>query len=205
MMKNRQFMMGLGIGLIAGSLLLQIMMIGQRQPAPLTTREQVEQAAASLNLRIVEQDQELLTEEEWQAKSKVDNADSGNADKGADSKSEPVQPSKPQNPEEPAEPKQDTEASAPEADKPQTKAPDQPDEPKPAYVQFTITAGSKLSDVAAGLQTAGVIEDKKAFVQEAVSRQVNYKIQSGTFTFKVGESINSILNKIAPKPAEKKS
>lgn len=200
MMKNRHFMLGLGIGLIVGSLLLQIMMIGQRQPTLLTTREQVEQAAASLNLRVIEQDQELLTEEEWQTKSKENNAG-----KAADSKNETVQPAKPQTPEQPAEPKKGTEVSAPQADNPQTKAPEQPNEPKTAYVQFTITSGSKLSDVAAGLQKAGVIEDKKAFVEEAVSQKVNYKIRSGSFTFKVGEDFNSIINKIAPVSAEKKS
>lgn len=51
MMKNRFFMLGLGIGLIAGALLLQLMIAGRG--APLTKEELIRQAA-SLNLTVVD-------------------------------------------------------------------------------------------------------------------------------------------------------
>ncbi|MDU4698679.1 MAG: hypothetical protein E6Y08_22940, partial [Paenibacillus sp.] len=65
MMKNRQFMLGLGCGLIAGALLLQLMLIGQGGNKELYTKEQIERAAVLAGLKVVEADQELLTEEEW--------------------------------------------------------------------------------------------------------------------------------------------
>lgn len=59
MIKNRSFMLGMGTGLITGALLLQLAMIGQGQSQQSSTdpknmtREQLEKAAAGLNLRSV--------------------------------------------------------------------------------------------------------------------------------------------------------
>ncbi|MFD2878748.1 hypothetical protein ACFTAO_26680 [Paenibacillus rhizoplanae] len=51
MMKNRFFMLGLGVGLIAGALLLQLMIAGRAAPL---TKEELIQQATRLNLTLVD-------------------------------------------------------------------------------------------------------------------------------------------------------
>lgn len=74
MIKNRSFMLGMGTGLITGALLLQLAMIGQGQSQQSSidpknmTREQLEKAAAELNLQINDSSDPKMTEEEWRNK-----------------------------------------------------------------------------------------------------------------------------------------
>ena len=59
MIRNRFFMFGLGVGLIAGALLLQLMISGRAAPL---TKEQLIKEAAKLNLTVV--DNAKATDEE---------------------------------------------------------------------------------------------------------------------------------------------
>ncbi|MEF2965183.1 hypothetical protein V3851_05000 [Paenibacillus sp. M1] len=196
MIRNRQFMLGLGSGLIAGALLLQVMMIGQGQGSGLQTKKQVEQAAASLNLKVVESDQELLTEEEWRAKTEEGQAEAGQEAEQTDI---PV----PDTPDTPAEPQAPEALDKPGVDAvPETAAPPEPTEPKQASVEYKIAYGSTLTAVAEGLFQSGVISDKDAFLQEAKKRKINSKVRTGTFTFQVGEDYDSIIAKISPGAAD---
>lgn len=206
MFKNRHFMMGLGIGLIVGALLLQLMTFSQGGSKKLWTKEQVEQAAELLNLKIVEHDQELLTEEEWEAKS----AQTGQAE-DADQASKPGTDPKAEKAEAPAEPKTPAAPTArgdqtgevsktAEPKKPETDTPKEPDEPEAAEVQYKITYGNTLTNVADGLYKKGVIDDKEGFLKKARARKINAKIRTGTYSFQVGEDYDSIIDKIiAPK------
>ncbi|MED4957119.1 hypothetical protein P9747_20680, partial [Paenibacillus macerans] len=96
MIKNRHFMLGLGCGLIAGALLLQLMILGQGG-GKLYTAEQVKQAAEQLGLKVVAADEELLTEEQWQEKAGTGQEDGGEGD-------EPDVPASPKNPDAPQAP-----------------------------------------------------------------------------------------------------
>lgn len=194
MIRNRQFMFGLGIGLIAGALLLQFMMIGQMQTGKLKTKEQVEQAAAALQLKVVPADQQLLTEDEWRAKAEEEG--SGQTTEGnPNTPDTPVTPESPQNTEEPDP------GSVPESS-----APSNPDQPvnEPVSVKYKIVAGSTLTGVAEGLLQAGVINDKDAFLKRAKDKKINYKVRTGTFTFEIGEDYDSIIGKISPGSAKSK-
>ncbi|WMT39167.1 hypothetical protein RE628_16940 [Paenibacillus sp. D2_2] len=158
MIKNRHFMMGLGIGLIVGALLLQLMMIGQGGSGKLWSKEQVEQAAALLNLKVVEHDAELLTKEEWEAQSKQDGQATG-SDQGSKPDSEgkkvdvPADPKTPTVPDTPAT----TDASVNDTSKatvpetPKTDVPKEPNKPEPEEVEYKITYGNTLTNVADGL------------------------------------------------------
>jgi len=208
MIRNRQFMMGLGAGLIAGALLLQLMMIGQGT-GKLRTKAEVEQAAALLNLKVVEAEQELLTEEEW----KKEREGEGTAgEQQADPPKQPKTPDAPGTPEQPVQPessKKPETSKAPEASKPpgetaapKTETPVKPQAPQKTTVTYKISAGSTLSGVAEGLEKSGVIADKTAFLKEAKSKKINTKIRTGTFTFELGEEIGSIISKITAAPAK---
>ncbi|MNO11974.1 YceG-like family protein [compost metagenome] len=217
MFKNRHFMMGLGIGLIVGAVLLQLMNLGQRYSGQLATKQQIEEAAGKLGLKVVENEAELLTEEEWKLKMEnSDEAEEGSSDASADqgtTQTEPVQETeKPTAPEEPKTPEsadtaknnaaasENNKASteSPSADKPA--APAAPAEPKKATVEYKVAAGSTLTGIAEGLQKSGVISDKDAFIKKAKEKKVNTKIRTGTYHFVVGEDYISIITKLTAKP-----
>lgn len=194
MIKNRTFMMGLGAGLVIGALLLQLMLVGERSMTSGEEREwskeQVVKAAESLNLQVVESSDELMTEEQWEEKKKRKNGKSQGT--SAQSPSKPSDAGTPESPKKPASPETDA------------KKPSVPKNPTPAEIAFVIKRGN-LADVAKGLQNAGVIKDKEAFIKAATAKRINKFIQQGTFYFTPGEDLNSIITKISTKPPEKPS
>ncbi|MGG6311150.1 hypothetical protein [Paenibacillus macerans] len=200
MMKNRHFMLGLGCGLIAGALLLQVMLIGQGSGKALYTKEQIQQAAEQVGLKVVEGDQELLTEQEWLERS---GQETGLPDDGAagqpSSPASPQQPDKPKTPDSPAQPDNGEGKPISDANTGKTNSPREPAEPQPVAVEYKIVDGTTLNGVAEGLQLAGVIADKEAFLKTAVAKKINYKVRAGTYTFREGEDYDSIISKITPK------
>ncbi len=72
MIKNRSFMIGLGSGLLVSALLLQLMNAGtganvvpQASEVVKPTKEQLQEQAEALGLKLVEADDKRMTEEEW--------------------------------------------------------------------------------------------------------------------------------------------
>ncbi|MDQ0090595.1 hypothetical protein J2T12_004018 [Paenibacillus anaericanus] len=205
MIKNRHFMLGLGIGLIIGALLLQIMMIGQGSYKALTTVKEVQQAAAELNLKVVDNKVELLTEDEWRAKYPEDVLSNGDVEKG--STEDPVQPSSPDSPatpDSPVEPKTETDSSSIKKEEEiQIDTPKSPEVPEPVVVEYRIRSGATLAGVASGLKKAGVISDETAFIKKASAKGINRKLQVGTYKFTKEEDFNSIISKITLKSSGK--
>ncbi|WHX51118.1 hypothetical protein QNH46_10970 [Paenibacillus woosongensis] len=212
MFRNRNFMLGLGIGLIVGAFLLQLMNIGQGQQNKPVTVEQIQQAAEKLRLKVVSEDERLLTEEEWKAEMEKKAAE------------EPVQPKQPDTPDKPAVPQEPhsdgegassssatskSEAAVPAAPElPDAKAPATAEsasvnQPEPVTVKYKIAYGDSLTAVADGLQKAGVISSSEAFIKEASKRGINTKIRTGTYSFQIGEKYSSIITKITTKPSAK--
>ncbi|MGG3279684.1 endolytic transglycosylase MltG [Paenibacillus solani] len=199
MIKNRTFMMGVGTGLVIGAVLLQLMWVGQGTTASVTqslTKEELTAAAEALDLQVVEGSDELLTEEQWEEKKLADNDGSESADKDSSLKPNSEKPAIPQQPKQPG-------ADADKQESPQVNKPVEPKTPAKvkASIQVRIPAGNNLSDVANSLLTAGVIEDKQAFINKATEKKINRTIQSGTYSFTAGESYNSIIAKITAKPS----
>lgn len=204
MIKNRTFMMGLGAGLVLGALLLQLMLVGERSMTSGEEREwskeQVVKAAESLNLQVVESSDELMTEEQWEEnKKKKKNESQGTS---AESPSRPSDAGTPESPKKPASPK--ISKSPADSPDPDAKEPSVPKDPTPAEIAYVIKRGN-LADVAKGLQNAGVIKDKEAFIKAATAKGINKFIQQGTFYFTPGEDVNSIIAKISMKLPEKPS
>lgn len=199
MLKNRTFMLGMGTGMIAGALLLQLAIIGQGQSQGADasrelTREEVETAAQRLGLQVSDSTEPLMTEEQWRQKA---------IEKGS------------KTPEEPAAPDSADAASAPKVpQQPQTgnpetaaplmgnkvQAPEKPAAPEAPPIRYRIVPGSNLSSVAKGLQKAGVIADADAFQKAANEQKINTKIRSGTYSFREGETFSSIITKITTPP-----
>ncbi|MEC0183361.1 endolytic transglycosylase MltG [Paenibacillus peoriae] len=214
MIKNRSFMLGMGTGLVTGALLLQLAMIGQGQSQPSSidpknmTREQLEKAAAGLNLQISDPSDPKMTEEEWRNKVIKE----GSKTPTAPQKAKPAQT--PSAPKAPASSKPST-ASKPASstsipkkpDNPKVKesgtenTPAAPKQPATPQVQYSIVSGSNLRSVASGLQKTGVVSDAKAFEAAANAQKINTKIRTGTYQFVKGEDFGSIITKITKKPS----
>ncbi|GIP07855.1 MAG: endolytic transglycosylase MltG [Paenibacillus macerans] len=201
MIKNRHFMLGLGCGLIAGALLLQLMILGQGG-GKIYTAEQVKQAAEQLGLKVVAADEELLTEEQWQEKAGTGQEDGGEGVE-PDVPASPKNPDAPQAPAAPAKPSsaENKPPASADAEKPQTPA--KPAKPAAVSVEYKIAYGSTLAGVAEGLYKAGVITEKEAFLKAAKAKKINNKIRTGTYTFTEGEDYDSIIAKISPKASGK--
>lgn len=212
-MKNPKFMLGLGIGLILGALLLQIMNMGQGVSNANLGKNEVIEQANRLGLKIVEPTEKLMTEEEWKEKTKTEQEqnkkdiqkDTNATNKNAKTTTAPETPKTPSAPS-----STDTEAKTVTPQAPST-----PSAPTTAQVDqtqesgaqntsvakeisFTIAKGDFLSDVSNGLEKAGVISSAKEFQKVADEKKVNYKLKIGTYTFTAGEEYSSIISKIAP-------
>lgn len=69
MIKNRSLMIGIGIGIILGAVLLQLVNIGKGQTmlsGAQLTPEQIQQAAQAQNMQVYTADQKVYTKEQWQ-------------------------------------------------------------------------------------------------------------------------------------------
>jgi hypothetical protein len=200
MLKNRTFMLGMGTGMIAGALLLQLAIIGQgrQQGADASrelTREAVETAAQRLGLQVSDITEPLMTEEQWRQQA-IEN--------GSQTSEEPVDPASAAAASEPKAPQQpqtdNPETAAPPVGKDKVQAPEKPAVPEASAIRYRIVPGSNLSNVAEGLKKAGVIADADAFQKAANEQKINTKIRSGTYSFREGEAFNSIIAKITTPP-----
>ncbi|GIP21455.1 endolytic transglycosylase MltG [Paenibacillus sp. J22TS3] len=211
-MKNRTFLLGLGVGLIAGALLLQIMLIGQgTASSQLLTAQQVKEAAQRFNLKVYDEAEKVYTAQEWEAKPKEAKPGEQTSPetkkpvepKAPSSTTDPAKPDSASAPKEPAAPDGvDKSSTAP--DTPKTTTPKQTEAPKkPETISFKISSGDTLSKVADNLKKSGIIDDKSAFIQKAVDKKSNYRLQTGTYSFEEGESAASIISKITSKPSGK--
>lgn len=211
MIKNRFFMFGLGIGLIAGAMLLQLMISGGAAPM---TKEDLVREAAKLNLTVTEQaaDQTVQPSADpasgGQAPAPADPsveaagtpAASGTPASPTPSPAAAASPEAAVQPSTAAAPAKPSAPAKPASTKGQASAPAAPATPKPAAVNKTIAVkipeGSTLTQTAEILAKAGVIQNKAEFLQTAINRKVNTKIQNGYHSFTQGESNNSIIDKL---------
>jgi hypothetical protein len=204
MIRNRFFMFGLGVGLIAGALLLQLMIAGKAVPL---TREQLVQEAARLNLTVVDNAQSadegtLNPQEGTPEASPPGTPESSPAPATAAASPAPaatpkaaVEPGAAATPAKPSAPAQPESGAADTG----AVAPASPEAPAVAVnedISVRIPTGSTLAQTADLLAGAGVIQDKAKFLKTADSRKVNKIIQSGSYSFTKGESINSIIDKL---------
>lgn len=215
MIKDRVFMTGLGAGLVIGALLLALMgraegITSNDKPTTPLNREQIEKQAKTLDLKVVESSEELLTEAEWK---QVMVEKSGKLQGGSTKEPKQSEPAvKPANPEKPGTP--DKTSSNSKTTKPTVKTPTAPSKstaattptttakPKSSEViTYKIKEGNNLTEIAEGLKKAGVIANSGQFIKEAASQKVNTKLREGSYTFSDEETYKSIINKITMKPS----
>lgn len=207
-MDKRSLWIGLGSGMIIGAVLLQLATVGQNalsdsnldpEQTANMTKEQLETAAKTLDMKLVGSEEELYTEAEWVAKKKQESSElQGSTATPPKTATSTETPAEPENPQEPA-------ASEVEGQKeitePKTTEPVTPSNPKGATVSFKVRSGNSLAIVAANLKTAGIVDDAQAFIKAGKAERINTKIQVGTYALEKGESFKSIIAKITKEPS----
>ncbi|SCZ04238.1 YceG-like family protein [Paenibacillus polysaccharolyticus] len=195
-MDKRSLWIGIGSGMITGAILLQLATVGQKalsdsnlEPVQRDnwTKEQLETAAKSLDMKLVGTQDELYTEAEWVSKKKQES----NQMQGKSAE-------KPQQTTSAAEP---TEPMQPQTDQPKTNTPVTPTKPNGPAVTFKVRSGNSLVMVAENLKEAGIVDDAQAFIKAGKSQGINKKIQVGTYSLEKGESFKSIIAKITKEPS----
>lgn len=169
MRKYRSGLMGLGIGLIIGASMLQLILAAQDQTKPLT-REQLEKKAVAAGYVVYKADELLYTEEQLQ--SKIEEAVQ-QAQKKAE-EADPA-PTDKQTSESAAEPSPDSEASASES-------PDATEEEEPKAVTLYVRPGMTLTQVANKLEELGVVEDGADFLDKCWSIAKDLEVGTAVFT-----------------------
>jgi cytoskeletal protein RodZ len=204
MMKNRSFLFGLGTGLIAGALLLQLMISGGAAPL---TKEQVLQGAEKLNMKVIDESAESSSDEVVETNDMAEGSQENvepSVPAAAASPSPVISPTILERPDKVTSPVEPSEPSTPAAviekpavtPDPAAVAPATPKVTANTAVSVRIPDGSTLTETANILEKAGAIKDKELFLKAAKKRKINTIIRSGSYSFTKGEDIDSVIEKI---------
>ncbi|BFH14801.1 endolytic transglycosylase MltG [Paenibacillus melissococcoides] len=183
MFKDRRFLIGLGAGIICGSVLLQLTLIGERAADPLSEpelRRQAERAGYELIPRGAMADG---TAEGGGAELPPTPASSGTQrqEEGAGKKA----------------------AGGDSAAKPDSSAAKK-QAPPPAEVKqeakVKVAYGSGSRDIAKQLAEAGIVESAEEFERYVAKQQKQGKLRTGTFRFPVPSTMEEALRILTSKP-----
>ncbi|KAA8784659.1 hypothetical protein ABIE27_002232 [Paenibacillus sp. 4624] len=207
-MDKRSLWIGIGSGMITGAILLQLATVGQKALSDSNlepvqpdnwTKEQLETAAKSLDMKLVGTQDELYTEAEWVLKKKQESSQmQGKSAEKPEQTTSAAQPTEPKQPQEPESSNVKTQA---QTNQPKTNAPVTPTKPNGPAVTFKVRSGNSLVMVAENLKEAGIVDDAQAFIKAGKSQGINKKIQVGTYSLEKGESFKSIIAKITKEPS----
>ncbi|UVI32527.1 endolytic transglycosylase MltG [Paenibacillus spongiae] len=194
-MNKRPFLMGLGIGLILGAMLLQLMIAGQQQKDKLTSREQDGQSGTAVMPTYTQEELDKRIAEERERVTKELQDRNANQDKAAKSPAADAPPaSKPEASQ--AVPQADKSAAGSgktgqTAEQGGTKT-----EPASKRIIVRIEPGSSVTEVAELLADKGIISNKKAFT----NLMRTTKIRAGYFPFEGNMTVNEVKKIITSKP-----
>ncbi len=188
MRKNRSWLMGLGIGIVLGASMLQLILAAKDQQEKVPpTREQLQQEAEKAGYVVYPADEKLYTEAELQAKL---DALAGSKAAAEATPSQDVASAAPGTEEE-APPADD---AKPNADAAASASPGEPDaEPVKLYVRPAMT----LEEAAQELEKLGVISDAKAFIEKA--RPIAKKMRVGNALFTPGMTVEDMMSELTRK------
>lgn len=180
MINKRNFLLGLGSGLILGSVLLQLMLAANPEQ-PKSTRsdlssytvEQLEGAAEKLNMRLVSADSKVYTENQLNDLFKAKEAEWRASLPSVEQKQT-----------------NDNAVSA-SSNEEQTEAPKK---------TLKIVAGMTLIKVSDKLEELGIITSSEKFVEYGKKHQINSKIRTGFYELSADQTFAQIAKIITTKP-----
>ncbi|WP_458119148.1 hypothetical protein [Paenibacillus sp. Z6-24] len=212
MIKNRSFIIGIGIGIIVGAILLQLVNIGKGQTmmnGTQLTPEQLQEAAQAQNMQVFSSDQKVYTAEQWKQQQAEEAAKKEAATKKVEAQngSKETSAKEPKAPASPQQPKASTNETTGQPKQPasskntQTQQSKPPASPKSPSVSFTINPGENLDDVAFSLKKEGLISNQSEFISKASKRKANTKLQIGTFKIETKQDYDDIISVITGQPS----
>ncbi|PZD93350.1 hypothetical protein DNH61_22185 [Paenibacillus sambharensis] len=191
MFRNRTFLFGLGIGIIVGALLLQLMYVSEQQagraeqgPEDMYTQEQVDDLIAEAKQRLRAELQAPAEEESAADDTKADDANA----EGTPESGEPAKADGPSKEAETAPVKSGSVKEAPAAE---------PETMTVSMLPVRIKSGMNLTQIASLLKSKGVIADEKVFL--TIMTDYSSKIVAGFYYFD-GELTYADVKKIITSP-----
>ncbi|MCM3132010.1 peptidase [Paenibacillus polysaccharolyticus] len=207
-MDKRSLWIGIGSGMITGAILLQLATVGQKALSDSNlepvqpdnwTKEQLETAAKSLDMKLVGSQDELYTEAEWVSKKKQESSQMQG--KSAETPEQTTSAAQPTEPKQPQQPESSNVKGQTQTNQPKTNTPVTPTKSNGPAVTFKVRSGNSLAMVAENLKEAGIVDDTQAFIKAGKAQGINKKIQVGTYSLEKGESFKSIIAKITKEPS----
>ncbi|SEN33124.1 hypothetical protein [Paenibacillus sp. OV219] len=196
-MNKRTFLFGLGVGIIIGAALLQLMLIGEQQvdsPDPLNQQEDTSSdakmysqeelvKAVSDERQRVEAEAKQTAAEKPDSKATDDKATDTKGDKDAEAKDA-------------SEVKEDVNKQTSSSDS--SGAANSSTAPDPKRIVLRIPPNTSVADTAVILASHGVITDKNAFIDLMRTK----KIRAGYFAFKGKLSLHQVGTTLTSKPLD---
>jgi len=204
MVDKRSLLLGLGIGLIAGAVLLQLMLAGREQSARLAdidriTGDDALYTQSELDARIAEAEERVRREYE-QAAAAAGEADAGKTDDtpeagetGGSGASSAVESGGSLSAES-GEPSANDAGQTGEAEAGNS------DEGANANINVRIKPGMTLTETAGLLKSKGVIDDADALME--LMARMSTKIRAGYYTFTGNETLEEVRKIITSPPSE---
>ncbi len=194
MRKHRSWLMGFGIGLMAGAIMLQMITFAERQGAPLAEEqmepERLADEAKKAGLLLLTQAQlDERIREAAAAGSKTAESPGGSGEETGGESPDSEASSDPAGSEAPPEDSEPPAAEQGVAD-PSPKT-------EPERVSLYIRYGMSLTEVGQELLKLGVIDDVKEFIEE--TRPVAKKMKVGTAVFKGKPTYQEIMDELVRK------
>ncbi|AGA58194.1 MAG: hypothetical protein C6W55_04390 [Thermobacillus sp.] len=204
MVDKRSLLLGLGIGLIAGAVLLQLMLAGREQSERLAdigrlTGEDALYTQSELDARIAEAEARVRREYE-QAAVVAGEADAGITDDtpAADGTNDSGASSAGESGESPSaesgEPSANVGEQTGEAEAGNT------DEGVNANIKIRIKPGMTLTETAGLLESKGVIDDADALME--LMARMSTRIRAGYYTFTGNETLEEVRTIITSRPSD---
>ncbi|WP_374019884.1 hypothetical protein ABU162_09655 [Paenibacillus thiaminolyticus] len=184
MFKDRRFLIGLGAGMMIGSLLLQLTLVGERAAEPLTEAELRREAERA--------GYELIPH----------GALADGTAEGGDAAQPPTPASSGTPSQEEGAEKKAADGSG-QAAKPGSSAAKKEDPPPTQVKQearIKVAYGSGSRDIAKQLADAGIVESAEEFERYVAKQKKQGKLRTGTFLFPVPSTMEEALRILTSKP-----
>lgn len=186
-MSKRSLLIGFGLGLIFSSG-YWFAYSAENPGNQMMTREQLQQAAASMNLV-------LLDEAEYKRLQEQQPAD---GQESTDPPQQPTPPAPAKGPVSPAQPGAQAPVTPP-ATTPQVPAPSAP--ANPPSVRIVVQAGMKSAEVAALLMKAGLLPPENQFLEKLRDQNRLHRIRTGTYLIPKGTSEDELIRLLTTPPS----
>lgn len=191
MFNNRRFLIGLGAGMVAGAVLLQLMLIGERrvgdptQSVPLS-KDNISERAEELGFKVYASDEVLYSKKEYDELAKQKEQLANELEAMKKTKAESIVQSQ-------QSPPTEAESTERSASAQETTTPEK--------ATLVIKPGMNAGSTAKALKELGIIDNADTFYNRIRTLKKQKFIRTGTYEIALSTPIDDIIQKITTRPA----